>query len=134
MVEGSGTGPISILLNKDFGNMSNDVKAYRKSFLMMQDNFNIAKKVLGDLQSWDSDVESLTADKMKTDLKDMSTGIFIISQQEKAKERLKEKMINIDRADEVSSSVFKNRTDVFYTNLSIILAIISIVVITVSFS
>ena len=65
----SGSG-VSILLNTQYGNMGNDVKAYRKSFLMMQDNFNIAKKVLGDLQTWDTNVESLSADRMRNDLKD----------------------------------------------------------------
>jgi len=126
--------PVEILLNTKYGKMGDDVKAYKKSFTMMQDNFSITKKVLGDLQTWDSNVENLNPQQMTKDLKDMSTGIFIISQQEKARERLKEKMININRADEVSSSVYKNRTDVFYSNLSIVFAIIALVIITMTFS
>lgn len=128
-----GSGALSAMLRNDMGKMSKDVKAYQKSFTMMQDNFVMTKKLLGDLQTWDQE-NALTPEQMRKSLKDISVSIFIISQQEKAKERLREKMLNINRADEISTQVYKNRSDVLYSNLSIVLAIISIVIITVMFN
>jgi len=127
------SGALSAMLRNDMGKMSEDVKAYQKSFTMMQDNFVMTKKLLGDLQTWDQE-NTLTPEQMRKSLKDISVSIFIISQQEKAKERLREKMLNINRADEISTQVYKNRSEVLYSNLSIVLAIISIVIITVIFN
>jgi hypothetical protein len=127
------SGALSAMLRNDMGKMSEDVKAYQKSFTMMQDNFVMTKKLLGDLQTWDQQ-NTLTPEQMRKSLKDISVSIFIISQQEKAKERLREKMLNINRADEISTQVYKTRSDVLYSNLSIVLAIISIVIITVMFN
>ena len=127
------SGALSAMLRNDMGKMSEDVKAYQKSFTMMQDNFVMTKKLLGDLQTWDQS-NTLTPEQMRKSLKDISVSIFIISQQEKAKERLREKMLNINRADEISTQVYKTRSDVLYSNLSIVLSIISIVIITVMFN
>ena len=132
MAQNSGTGAMTAMLRNDMGKMLQDVKAYQKSFTMMQDNFVSTKKLLGDLQTWDN-TETYSDAKMRKDLKDISMSIFVISQQEKAKERLKEKLQNINRANEISTEVYKNRTDVFYSNLSIIIAIIALVLITVMF-
>ena len=133
MVGTQGSGALSAMLRNDMGKMSNDVKAYQKSFTMMQDNFVMTKKLLGDLQTWD-DTEIIPPEKLLQDLKDISTSVFVISQQEKAKQRIKDKLSNINRADEISTQVFKNRNDVFYSNLSIVFAIVAIVVITVMFN
>ena len=88
---------------------------------------------MGDLQTWDN-TEIIPPEKLLQDLKDISTSVFVISQQEKAKQRIKDKLSNINRADEISTQVFKNRNDVFYSNLSIVFAIVAIVVITVMFN
>ena len=47
MVGTQGSGALSAMLRNDMGKMSNDVKAYQKSFTMMQDNFVMTKKIIG---------------------------------------------------------------------------------------
>ena len=125
----NGNGGIEAMLHSDLGKMKEDVKAYQKSFTMMQDNFAMTKKLLGDLQTWDNAAE-MNESNLKNLLKDISVSVFVISQQEKAKDRLKEKLGNINRADEISTEVFKNRNEVFYSNLSVVMAIVAIMIIT----
>jgi hypothetical protein len=135
MAQVSGDQKLAAMINNDMGKMRNDVKAYQKSFTMMQDNFVMTKKLLGDIYvGTDPNSGGVSDEQLRKDIKDISKSIFVISQQEYAKDRLKEKLLNINRADEISTNVFKNRTDVFYSNLSVILAIISIVIITVMFN
>jgi len=118
------SGGISALMQP----LNADVKAYQRSYAMIQDNFTMAKELLGDIQVWDTtSVPDSTV--LLNAMKDISMGVFMISQQEEAKKRLKDQLININRANEVSSEVMENRTTVLYSNISIIIAIISIVII-----